>query len=93
MIAPIGRVMSASADGQGDVRPRLAERRGDVLNHEGQDEEVEGVQRPAEEAREHGVALVDALFARHGRVGRGGGCGHELGSHIIDEARRPTADC
>ncbi len=55
------------ADGQRDVRPRLAERRRDVLDDERQDEEIERVERPAEKPGEDGVALVGAFGGVHVR--------------------------
>ena len=83
MTAPTGRVASASVTVSGNIGPRLPERGSDVLDDKRQDEEVERVERPAQEAREHRIALIHALFAR-GHVGRQRrGSGHEIGSHMI----------
>ena len=44
-------------DGERDVGDIGVEFRGDVLEHEDQQEEIEGVQRPSEKARRHHVFL------------------------------------
>ena len=80
MIAPIGRMASASVSVERDVRPRLAERRRDVVDDEREDEEVEGVERPAEKAGEHGVALVDAVL--RGSWERQDACAADMGAAL-----------
>ena len=62
-------------DRQRDLRSCFAERAGDVVENQREDEEVEGVERPPEKAGEHGIPLIGALdrclSSRHGN-----GTGH-----------------
>jgi hypothetical protein len=73
-------------DRQRDPRPRVLERRAgkervrEILDDEGQDEEVEGVERPAEKPGEDGVALI-------GGVGRGAGGGGRHATSSISHAK------
>ena len=51
--------------GQRDVRPRLSEGSRHIVDDKREDEEVERVQRPSQEAGEHGITLVRAVLPGH----------------------------
>ena len=52
----------AGGDGQRDISDAEMKFLGDGREDEGEDEEIEGVERPAEKTGEQGVALIRALF-------------------------------
>ena len=67
MSAPTGRKASVSGDRERDLGHRSStELLGDAVEHEDDDEEVEGVERPAEEAGDDGVPGAAGLF--HSRL-------------------------
>ena len=68
----MGRVEEASGDGQRNMRYVEMKFVGDGCEDEGEDEEIEGVECPAEKTGEQGVALIRARFGGSGAHANGG---------------------
>ena len=68
----MGRIASVSRMAKRDICDVGVEFRGDVLQHEHQQEEVERVQRPSEEARGHHMPLRAGPAGQRGNAEKGG---------------------
>ena len=59
----VDEITPAEREDQRDLGPRFAESLGDIGDQKRQDEEVEGIEGPAQEARQDLVALIAPLHA------------------------------
>src|SRR5439155_9579099 len=91
---PAGAVdLARNRQREADVGPRLAERPLDVVDDEREDEEVERVERPAEEPGEDRVALVGVLRGRHFRCRSDVSRGHRSCGSYPQILRAARGDC